>query len=307
MESTPNGDTMQVCEVERVNERFEPALRRPRITVVTPSFNSEETIGQTIGSLAEQREFLDRYIIVDGASTDATLATVEAERSWFDDRILLSSEPDHGVYDAMNRGVSLALDGAADDDLIGIINSDDYYLPGALEAVASAAAVYPDVDMFYGDAQELSEHGVQTGNVRTSCDRLTPQQLIKDMCVQHPTVFLRARTYRSVGLFDREYRIAADYDLLFRVVESGATTLHVGRVIAAHREGGLSHRARNESLREAVDVRIAHGMSPIRAWIRHYLTQGWYRSYNAVRPYCAPAIDFLKGSNAPDRGGDTVG
>lgn len=297
---------MQPCEVERVNERFEPAPRRPQITVVTPCFNSEETIGQTLGSLAEQLVFLDRYIIVDGASTDQTLDTIEAERSWFDGRLELTSRPDRGVYDAMNRGIALALDGADDSDLIGIINSDDYYLHGALESVAAAAVAHPDVDMFYGDAQELSEHGVPTGNTRTSCDPLTPQALIRDMCIQHPTVFLRARTYRAVGSFSEEYRIAADYDLMFRVLESGAKPLHLGRTVAAHREGGLSHRARSESLREAVDVRIAHGMSPLIAWVRHYLTQGWYRSYNAVRPYCAPAVDFLKGSNTPERDGGRI-
>lgn len=298
---------MQVNEVERVNDRIEPASRRPRITVVTPAFNSEETIGQTLGSLAEQLAYLDRYIIVDGASTDATLATIEAEQSWFGDRLELSSQRDRGVYDAMNRGVALALEGADDADIIGIINSDDYYLHGTLEAVAAAAVANPDVDMFFGDAQELSEHGLPTGHTRSSCEPLTLRALVKDMCVQHPTVFLRARTYRAVGTFDQEYRIAADYDLIFRVVESGAKSLHLGRAMAAHREGGLSHRARKESLREAVDVRISHGMSPFKAWLRHYINQGWYRSYNVVRTTCAPAIDFLRGSNKPEPGGDRVG
>lgn len=290
-----------------MSEHGGPAPCRPRIIVVTPTFNSEETLGQTLGSLAAQKAFLDRYIVVDGASTDSTIAVVEEEHSRFGERLEMSSVPDRGVYDAMNRGVTMALEGADDCDLIGIIASDDYYLPGTLEAVSAAAIANPQVGMFYGDSQELNPFGVPTGHTRTSCAALTPRALLKDMCVQHPTVFLRASAYRAVGIFDRTYRIAADYDLMFRVVSNGVPTLHLGRTMAAHREGGLSHRARDESLREAVDVRISHGMSPVVAWMRHYLTQGWYRTYNAVRPMCAPAIDFLRGRNVPDSGEGTVG
>lgn len=265
----------------------------PRIYLITPCRNAAATIADTLTAVVDQLDHVAAHLIIDGQSTDDTLAIVErfrAERPGYGGRLVVSSRADGGVYPAMNRGIDMALEHAADHDLIGIINADDYYLPTTLSRVARASVAHPEADIFYGDGIEVDLAGTPTGAVRPSADPLTCGALMRDMCVLHPSVFVRARTYRALGTFDPAYRIAADYDFLTRAICAGSASHHLGGDLVAHRVGGLSHAARRESLAEARAVRVAHGANPLAEYVRQSVGQLRYHAYRAIRPALTPLI-----------------
>lgn len=240
----------------------------PLVFVVTPCRNSEGTIDAAIRSVLSQ-ERLGHYRIVDGASTDGTVALIKRHAAG---ATLLSfaSEQDEGIYDAMNKGLSFVLDRARPEDLVGILNSDDAYAPGALDRVAREAVAHPGVDIIYGDIEMLRPDGTPTGRRRSSAMKLTKGAASDGMPVQHPAMFVRARAYRSLGLYDNRYPIAADYDFVLRALERGTSTLHVPEVLAFFREGGVSTTDELPSFREAIRVRVSHGSNPLFEWARYY-------------------------------------
>jgi glycosyltransferase involved in cell wall biosynthesis len=223
-----------------------------RIYVVTAVRNGQETIVDACQSVLDQLGDNDRYIVIDGASTDKTGEHVQQFAPSFGDRLLYVSEPDTGIYNAMNKGIRQALETADDDDLIALLNADDYYLSGALAAVCEVAAQRPQVDFFYGDT-----------TLRSSCSELTWKACLEGMPLEHPTMFVRAKVYRECGLYDESYRIAADYEFVLRVVGAGLTGVYLNQAMVFFREGGVSTTAIEESFKEAIRARIQHGASPL--------------------------------------------
>ena len=270
----------------------------PRIIVVTACLNAAATIADTLESVASQQQHLRGYVIADGGSTDGTLDIIASYVPRIEPAPIVSSHPDGGIYDGMNRGLATALDMAADDDLIGIINADDHYLPAAFETVRTTAALNADAAIFYGDSVELDSAGQPTGAIRASVTLLAPHHLARTMPLEHPTTFIRASAYRAHGLFDTKYRLSADYDLLYRMVTAGERAVHTAATLAAFRMGGATYRARQQSLRESVRVRIEHGASPASEWIRYALAESWFQSYNGARRTLAPLLRRIPGAAA---------
>ena len=270
----------------------------PRIIVVTACLNAAATIADTLESVASQQQHLRGYVIVDGGSTDGTLDVIASYGPHFESALIVSSQPDGGIYNGMNRGLATALELAADDDLVGIINADDYYLPGAFETVRTTAALNADAAIFYGDSVELDGEGQPTGAIRTSATPLAIHHFSSTMPLEHPTTFIRASAYRSHGLFSEQYRLSGDYDLLYRMAAAGERAVHTAAHIAAFRTGGATYRDRQRSLRESVHVRIDHGANPAGEWIRYALAESWYQSYNFVRRTLAPALRSIPGATA---------
>jgi len=253
----------------------------PVVFVVTPCRNSERTIDVAIRSVLLQ-EPLEHYRIVDGASTDETVTLIERHASQ-DARLSYASEPDQGIYDAMNKGLAYVLERARPEDLVGILNSDDAYAPGALERVTREAAGHPEVDIFYGDIEMLRPDGSPTGRRRDSVPSLTKDAASDGMPLQHPAMFARARTYRSLGQYDTAYPIAADYDFVLRALDSGVKTLHISDVLAYFREGGVSTADELPSFKEAIRVRVSHGAKPIVEWARYYKRRLTARMFTALK------------------------
>src|SRR5436190_3145728 len=121
----------------------------PKISVVTPSFNSARTIRETLQSVQNQRYPNCEHLVIDGGSTDGTLGIVKEFPG-----VKWTSEKDSGIYDAMNKGV-----GRANGEIIGILNSDDRYRPGALTTVAETFTAHPDWDALFGDIINIDERG----------------------------------------------------------------------------------------------------------------------------------------------------
>ena len=202
-----------------------------RISVITASFDSEATIEDTVRSVVSQSHPAYEYIVIDGGSGDATVEIVEGYRSRLEEKgtkLTVISESDNGMYDAMNKGIALATG-----DIIGIINSDDWYEKEALEIVSDAYEkepfdlFYADLRMVFPDGRSFVKHSKKTKHYETS------------RYWNHPTTFITKETYER--FMYRTDNIHDDYDLILRLKKAGVRTTVVNRVVADFRMSGVSH------------------------------------------------------------------
>jgi glycosyltransferase involved in cell wall biosynthesis len=202
-----------------------------RISVVTVSFNSARTIGHTVESFLRQSHPDKELVIVDGASRDATLAIV---RSLAGDGVTVVSEPDDGIYDAMNKG--LALFGG---DAVGFLNSDDRFKDE--DALAHIAAGLEAADIVFGDLDFVDDHERRHIVRRWRGSPYRPRAFAAGWMPPHPTFYVRRAVVDSVGRFDTAFRIAADYDFMLRAMElHGFRAAMIDRVLIDMMQGGDS-------------------------------------------------------------------
>lgn len=176
------------------------------ITIITPCFNSEKTIRKTIESVLNQTYENIEYLIIDGASTDKTVEIAKSYEKAFKGRMKIYSEPDEGIYYAMNKGIALA-----SGELIGIVNSDDYYEPEAVEHIAQNRSEKP-YQILYGFERILNE-GQETQIV------IHHHTNLKNQMITHPTCFVTKKLYQDKGVFNTDYRYSADYEFMLRMYE----------------------------------------------------------------------------------------
>lgn len=184
-----------------------------RISVITATYNSGRTIGDTLESVLRQTYSDVELIVVDGASRDDTMDVVRRYEPRFGGRMHWTSEPDRGIYDAMNKGIARATG-----DVIGILNSDDFYTSDTvLERVAEAMAG-GDVDAVYGDIHYVSDTDLHKC-VRYYSSRPFRRGLMRlGFMPAHPSFYCRREVYERCGTFDTTYRVAADFENLLRLI-----------------------------------------------------------------------------------------
>ncbi|MBQ2257955.1 MAG: glycosyltransferase [Lachnospiraceae bacterium] len=223
------------------------------VSVITPCYNSGKTIEKTLECIENQTYHNIEYIIVDGGSTDETLEIIEKHRKRLPERFRLISEKDSGIYDAMNKGIGLATG-----QLIGIVNSDDWYEKDTVEQAVAHYQGNP-YEVIYG-MQRTYLNGREKATFIYHHDFL-PQQMIT-----HPTCFVTADTYRDFGTFDLQYRSAADYDLMLRYFESKKVVFTpVMRILSNFQLGGMS--SSQTGVLENATIRYRRGyLSKSRYW-----------------------------------------
>ena len=200
----------------------------PRITIITITFNSAATLEETIRSVTMQDYPALEYVIIDGGSTDGTLDIVQK----YKDQIqIVVSEPDKGISDAFNKGIARATG-----EIIGIINSDDILLPGALQAVADAYD--PRVDVYSGIILFWNE---KTGETFPSYPDVKCDTLKLQYNVAHPARFIRKDAYQRFGLYRVDLRYMMDIELLCRFYQQGAKFKLVEKALAKFRIGGTTN------------------------------------------------------------------
>jgi len=222
----------------------------PTLSVVTPSLNSQEFIEEALLSVARQRGVPVEHIVIDGASTDSTVAIVQRYP-----KVQCLSERDQGQSDAINKGFL-----SATGDLVGWLNADDYYLPGGLEAIARAAQAHPQADVIYGDCVFVDRDGkIVRSKVEHGFDRSV---LMYFGCyIPSTATFFRRRIIDSGLLLDCDYRVCMDFEYFARLAHAGFTFCYVPRFMAAFRWHGsnvsLKHLARRREERSLVQQRFA--------------------------------------------------
>lgn len=200
----------------------------PRISIITITFNSESTLEETIRSVVSQDYQEMEYLIIDGGSIDRTLDIVEQYKEKID---VIISEPDKGISDAFNKGISRATG-----EIVGIINSDDILLPGALTKIAQA--YNPETDVYSGLMYCWND---KTDEKFLFYPDLTFDKLKLQYSVTHQSRFIRRDAYERFGMFQVELRYMMDIDLLCRFYRQGAVFQLVDAPLAMFRLGGTTN------------------------------------------------------------------
>jgi glycosyltransferase involved in cell wall biosynthesis len=204
-----------------------------KVSIVTVCFNSGATIRDTIKSVLNQTYPNIEYIIVDGGSTDDTLQIV----SEYGDRIeKIVSEPDKGIYDAMNKGITLATG-----DVIGILNSDDFY--ASVDGVSAISAAYAQVrtDIIFGDLVYIAPTDTSRVVRLYRAAGFRPWMLRFGWMPPHPATFIKRSIYQEFGLYAMGYKTAADYEMFVRLLLLNRRSyFHLKKTIVHMRIGGVT-------------------------------------------------------------------
>jgi glycosyltransferase involved in cell wall biosynthesis len=205
-----------------------------QISVITAALNSAATLEHALRSVHEQRWPNLEHIVIDGGSQDGTLEILNRHRRNIDQVV---SEPDRGVYDALNKGVA-----RASGDVIGFLHADDEYAsPDVLTRIA-AEFEDPSVAAVYGDIEYVSRSDVSRVVRYWRAGQYRRALLPYGWMPPHPTLYVRREVYSRFGNFDTRYRIAADYEYMLRILWWGRVqAAYVPEVLVRMRTGGVSN------------------------------------------------------------------
>lgn len=230
-----------------------------KLSIITSCYNSAATIRDTLESVARQDYSDIEHIIVDGGSEDDTLAIV----SEFTHVAKVVSEKDRGIYDAMNKGIAIATG-----DIIGILNSDDFYTgPGVISDVVRQME-QSGADTLYADLDYVSSTD-KTKVVRSwRAGSYAVRKFYYGWMPPHPTFFVRKYIYERYGTFNLSLRSAADYEIMLRfLVRYDVTTTYLNKTIVQMRAGGQSNASITNRLRANAEDRKAWQINKLRPYL----------------------------------------
>lgn len=207
-----------------------------KISIITATYNSAATVRDTFESVLRQTYKDIEYIVVDGASKDDTLAVIKAYEPRFEGRMRWVSEPDKGIYDAMNKGLSLATG-----DVVGILNSDDFYTSDDVLATVAEALADEQIDAVYGDIHYVRDEDL-TRTVRYySSAKFSRRRMLSGYMPAHPSFYARRSAYAKGGNFDTSFKIGADFENLLRLIYVHRIRTHyLAKDFVTMRMGGAS-------------------------------------------------------------------
>lgn len=207
-----------------------------KISLITVTYNSEKTLTTTFLSVLSQTYSDIEYIVVDGASTDNTVSLIKEYEPKFNGRMKWISEPDKGLYDAMNKGIRMATG-----DVVGILNSDDlFYDNRVLENIANELQT-KNVDCLYGNLKFVDADNTNKVVRKWKGSQHKSGDFLKGWHPAHPTFYVRKKVYDKYGVFDTAFDISADFELMLRLIEKyKISNFYLDRYFVKMRMGGES-------------------------------------------------------------------
>jgi glycosyltransferase len=247
-----------------------------KLSIVTATYNAAHTVGDSLRSVAAQTHRDIEHWVIDGGSRDGTQAVVQAEGRHLAGFV---SEPDGGIYDALNKGIRRATG-----DVLGFLHADDVYAHEQVLARVAAAFEDPAVDAVYGDLTYVDKSDIGRVIRYWKAGAYQRSRFERGWMPPHPTLYVRRAVYERLGIFDTRYRIAADYDNVLRLLYVGSIEVrYIPEVLVCMRVGGASNRSlRNIARKSMEDLRImrTHGVGGVGALLlknASKLSQFWQR------------------------------
>lgn len=207
------------------------------ISIITATFNSAKTLKDTIQSVLRQTNKDFEYLIIDGGSTDETIDIVKSYESEFSGRLKWVSEKDQGIYDAMNKGIKMA-----SGDVVGILNSDDYFTSDDILQTVADAFKCQEMDAIYGDI-----HFIRDGNPQ-KCVRYYSSRMFRPFWLRfgfmpaHPSFYCKREVFEKAGLYSLDYKIGADYEMMVRLFKKyRIMSQYINKDFVTMRTGGASN------------------------------------------------------------------
>ena len=207
------------------------------ISIITATFNSAKTLKDTIQSVLRQTNKDFEYLIIDGGSTDETIDIVKSYESEFSGRLKWVSEKDQGIYDAMNKGIKMA-----SGDVVGILNSDDYFTSDDILQTVDNAFKSHEIDAIYGDI-----HFIRDGNPQ-KCVRYYSSRMFRPFWLRfgfmpaHPSFYCKREVFEKAGLYSLDYKIGADYEMMVRLFKKyRIKSQYINKDFVTMRTGGASN------------------------------------------------------------------
>ena len=211
------------------------------ITIITPVWNNAETIAHNIQSIAGQ-SVSSQHVLIDGVSTDGTLEIIENQQS---PGSIIVSEPDNGMYDAINKGLK-----HAKGEIIAILNADDFYPANKVLAQVLEAFTDPEIDACYGDLFYVDRFDTVKVVRNWKSGQYNPRKFYSGWMPPHPTFFVRRELYEKHGGFRLDMGSAADYELMLRMLlKYRARAAYIPQVLVHMRNDGMSNSSLKNRLR----------------------------------------------------------
>ena len=230
-----------------------------KISVITATYNSAITVRDTFESVLAQTYKDIEYIVVDGLSKDNTIDIVKEYEPKFEGRMRWISEKDKGIYDAMNKGISMATG-----DVVGILNSDDFYTSNDSLSVIAETLKETNVDAVYGDIHFVNDNDL-TKCVRYYSSAIFKRSLMRiGLMPAHPSFYCKREIYTKYGAFDTSYKIGADFESLLRYIYiNRIKTKYIKKDFVTMRTGGAStegFESRKQIMRDHLRAMKVHGI-----------------------------------------------
>lgn len=206
-----------------------------KFSIITAVWNSEATVGEAVASVAAQTYPNLEHLVIEGKSDDGSLTAIERAAH---DRMRVISEPDKGIYDALNKGIRNATG-----DVIGFLHSDDFLAHYGVLARIAAAFEDPAVEAVFSDLVYVSQADTSRIIRHWSTGPFHPRRLKYGWMPAHPTLYLRREIYERLGSYDQDFGISADYDFILRYFsQATGKSVYIPEVLYKMRVGGVSNR-----------------------------------------------------------------
>ena len=244
-----------------------------KVSIITVSYNSQKTIQRTISSVNNQDYSNIEHIFIDGQSDDRTLEIIKSKSNR---KNILISQPDMGIYDAMNKGLKIA-----SGDIIGILNSDDIFTSDSVVSKVVKTFIEKKSDILYGNINYFNEKGVIVRTWKSS--KFIKGDFVKGWHPPHPSLFVRRYVYEKDGLFDIDLKIASDFEFMLRIFEkSNYDIIYLNQTVVSMLTGGKSNSI----------IGIYKGYKEIqKAFKKNNLTP---KSFYFIKRYISKIFEYLK-------------